>query len=464
MWRITLTRIVVIGAGAAGMSAASRAKRLKPSNEVIVFDSTRWVSFALCGIPYYVGGEVGELEDLLYYPPEEFTKRGIDLRLGKKVIDVDPDSKTLTYVDVKTGAQEKITWDKLVLATGAVSKAPSIWPEIKDASNIFYIAHMDSGKYIRDYAKALGPGKKAVVVGSGYVGLEMADALSRLGLKVIIVEALGQVAPRVLDPDLAKVLESRLREAGVEVLVNTPVEKFEIVNGKAVAAITPSGRIEGDMFVVGVGIGPNNELAKRLRLRLGQSGGVIVDDHTLTSNPDVYAAGDVAEHRDLITGEMVWRPFAQVANKMGHVAGSNLGGVESVFPGSVGTSAFKVFNTVVARTGLSSSEAAKYGFKPVEVSLEAGTKAHYLGGGSRITLKVVADEKTGRLLGAQAVGGDETIFWRINAVAALLTTKGTVWDLFTTDYGYQPALAPVWDPLVIAARLLMRTFGEKPRA
>ncbi|MGC9071874.1 MAG: FAD-dependent oxidoreductase [Acidilobus sp.] len=459
-----MTRIVIIGAGAAGMSAASRAKRLKPSNEVMVFDSTRWVSFALCGIPYYVSGEVGELEDLLYYPPEEFTKRGIDLRLGKRVTDIDPANKTLTYVDVRTGAEEKITWDKLVLATGAISKAPKIWPEIKDASNVFYISHMDSGKYIRDYAKALGPGKKAVIVGSGYVGLEMADALSRIGLRVTVVEALGQVAPRVLDPDLTKVLESRLREAGVETFTNTPVERFEIVNGKATAAITPSGRIEGDMFVLGVGIGPNNELAVKLKLRLGHSGGVLIEDHTLTSNPEVYAVGDVAEHRDLITGDVVWRPFAQVANKMGHVAGSNLGGVESIFPGSVGTSAFKVFNMVVARTGLSSSEAGKYGFRPVEVSLEAGTKAHYLGGGARLSLKVVADEKTGRLLGAQAIGGDDTIFWRVNTIAALLTTRGTVWDLFTTDYGYQPALAPVWDPLVIAARLLMRTFGEKPKA
>ncbi len=458
-----MTRIVVIGAGAAGMSAASRAKRLRPSNEVIVFDSTRWVSFALCGIPYYVGGEVAELEDLLYYPPEEFTKRGIDLRLGKRVIDIDPDSKTLTYRDVKTGQEERVTWDKLVLATGASSKAPKIWPEITGASNVFYVAHMDSGKYIRDYAKALGPGKRAVVVGSGYVGLEVADALSRHGLKVTVVEALGQVAPRVVDPDLAKILESRLREAGVEVNTNTAVERFEIAEGRARAVLTSAGRIEGDMFVLGVGIGPNNELASALKLRLGQSGGVITDEHTMTSDPDVYAAGDVAEHRDLVTGELVWRPFAQVANKMGHVAGSNLGGVESVFPGSVGTSAFKVFGTVVARTGLSSAEASKYGFKPVEVSLEAGTKAHYLGGGTKINLKVVADERTGRLLGAQAIGGDDTAFWRVNTVAALLTTRGTVWDLFSTDYGYQPALSPVWDPLVIAARLLMRTFGEKPR-
>ena len=458
-----MTRIVVIGAGAAGMSAASRAKRLRPSNEVIVLDSTRWVSFALCGIPYYVGGEVAELEDLLYYPPEEFTKRGIDLRLGKKVVDVDPDSKTLTYRDVKTGHEEKLTWDKLVLATGASSKAPKIWPEIVGASNVFYIAHMDSGKYIRDYAKSLGPGKKAVVVGAGYVGLELADALTRLGLKVTLIEALDQVAPRILDPDLAKLLESRLKEAGVEVHTGTPVERFDVVDGKATAVVTQAGRIEGDMFVLGVGIGPNNELAMKLKLKLGKSGGVLTDDHTLSSNPDVYAVGDVAEHRDIITGDMVWRPFAQIANKMGHVAGSNLGGVEAVFPGSVGTSAFRVFNVVVARTGLSSAEAAKYGFKPVEVSLEAGTKAHYLGGGTRMSLKVVADEKSGRLLGAQAVGGDESVFWRINTVAALLTRGGTVWDLFATDYGYQPALSPVWDPLVIAARLLMRTFGEKPR-
>ena len=458
-----MARIVIIGAGAAGMSAASRAKRLKPSNEVIVLESSRWVSFALCGIPYYVEGQVKELDDLLYYPPEEFTQRGIDLRLGKEVIDVDPDSKTLTYRDVKTGQVDKITWDKLVIATGARSKAPKMWPEIREASNVFYIVHLDSGEEIRSYARSLGPGKRAVVVGAGYVGLEMADVLAKLGLKVTVVEALGQVAPRVLDPELAQVVEDAMKSHGVEVVTGAPVERFEIKDGKAVAIVTGKGRIEGDMFVIGAGIEPNSELAKRMGLKLGASGAVVVDERTRTSNPDVYAAGDVAEHRDLVTGQMVWRPFAQIANKMGYVTGSNLGGVDAVFEGSVGTSAFKVFGVVVARTGLSKAEAEKFGFKPIEASLTAGTRAHYIPGGSKIQLKVVADEKTGRLLGAQAVGYDDTAFWRVNVVASLLTTKGTVWDLFTADYGYQPLLSPVWDPLVIAARLLMRTLGEVPR-
>ncbi len=458
-----MTRIVIIGAGAAGMSAASRAKRLKPSNEVIVLERSRWVSFALCGIPYYVDGKVKELDDLLFYPPEEFTKRGIDLRLGKEVVELDPDTKTIRYRDIKSGAEEKLTWDKLVIATGARSKAPQIWPEIRDASNVFYITHLDTAKMIRDYALAIGPGKRAVVVGAGYVGLEIASALAALGLKVTVVEALEQVAPRVVDPELAKVLEDNMKSKGVEVITGAPVERFEIVNGKANAIVTSKGRIEGDMFVIGVGIEPANDLAKQLKLQLGKSGAILVEEHTLTSNPDVYAAGDVAEHRDLVTGQMVWRPFAQVANKMGHVTGTNLGGQESVFLGSVGTSAFKVFDIVVARTGLSKSEAEKSGFRPLEVSIEAGVRAHYIPGNSKMTLKVVADERSGRLLGAQAVGFDDSVFWRINTVAALLTTKGTVWDLFTADYGYQPLLAPVWDPLVIAARLLMRTFGEKPR-
>ncbi len=458
-----MTRIVVIGSGAAGMSAASRAKRLKPSNEVIVIDSSRWVSFAFCGLPYFIGGDVKELEDLVYYPPEEFTKRGIDLRLGKTVTEIDVSSKRLTYVDNAIGSKETIEWDKLVLATGARSRAPKLWPEISGLKNVFYIVHMDSARDIKDYAKAIGPGKRAVVVGASYVGLEMADNLRRLGLKVTIVEALNQVAPRSLDPDFAKVLQDGISSSGVEVVTEAPVEKFEVKGNLATAVVTSKGRFEGDMFVLGVGIEPNNDLAKQMGLELGQSGGVITNERTLSSNPDVYAVGDVAEHRDLVTGQMVWRPFAQIANKMGHVAGSNLGGVDSVFLGSVGTSAFEVFGMVAAKTGLSSSEAKKYGFNPVEVSLDAGTKAHYMPGGHKLKLKVVADEKSGRLIGAQAIGYDESVFWRINTIAALLTKGGTVWDLFNTDYGYQPLLSPVWDPLVIAARLLMRTFGEKPR-
>ncbi len=459
-----MARLVVIGGGAAGMAAASRAKRLKKDLEVVVVERTRFVSFALCGIPYYIGCTVKTLDDLLFYPPEEFIKkRGINILFNTEAVDVDLSSRKVTVRSLETGKESEIEFDYLVFALGAKSRAPEIWPEIAGVENVFYISHLESGEAIRRYALSLPKGSRAVLVGGGYVGLELAENLSALGMKVTVVEALGQLAPRALDQDMAEIVERELVSHGVTVVKNAPVKGFVIRGGKAVAVETEKGTIEGDLFIVGVGIKPNVDLAAKAGVRIGETGAIWTDDHMRTDKENVYAVGDAVEHTDIVTGRRVWRPFAQIANKMGYVAGSNIGGREAVFPGSVGTSTFKTFNIVAARTGLSAAEAEKAGFKPIEAKLEAGTRAHYIPGSARITLKVVADEETGRLLGAQAVGASETVLWRVNVVASLLTTKATVWDLFTADLGYAPPLAPVWDPLIIAARLLMRKLGEKPR-
>ncbi|MCE4624793.1 MAG: FAD-dependent oxidoreductase [Desulfurococcales archaeon] len=459
-----MTRVVIIGGGAAGMAAASRVKRLRKDFDVVVFERTPYVSFALCGIPYLAGCTVKTLDELLYYPPEFFVKkRGIDLRLRTKVTKIDPSGKTLTYKNLETGEEGELEWDYLVLAPGARSRAPEIWPEIKELENVFYITHLDSGERIRSYALKLKHGSKAVIVGAGYVGLEMAENLSNLGMKVTVVEALPHVAPRTLDPDYAEIVEQHLKEKGVEVITGAPVKEFKAVNGKAKAIVTDKGEIEGDLFVVGVGIRPNTELAQQIGARIGETGAIWVDEKLRTSVKDVYAVGDAVEHTDIVTGRRVWRPFAPVANKMGYIAGSVIAGRDAVFMGSVGTSTFKTFDMVVARTGLSAEEAKKLGYNVEVASLEGYTKAHYIPGRTKVYLRVIADTDTGRLLGAQSVGATETVLWRINVIASLLTVKATVWDLFFSDIGYAPPLAPVWDPLIIAARLLMRKLGERPR-
>lgn len=459
-----MARLLVVGGGAAGMAAASRAKRLKKDLDVVVVEKTRWVSFALCGLPYYLGCTVKRLSDLTYYPLSEFTeKRGINVLLETEVVDIDYSGRKAVIRDLKSGSEKELEWDYLVLATGARSKAYKFFPEIREASNVFTLSHLDITDEARKYALSLNHGARAVIVGAGYVGLETAENLAKLGFKVTMIEATDQVAPRVLDPDLASVVKSHLEANGVEVITGAPVKEFKLSNGKAVAVETEKGVVEGDFFVVGVGIEPNVDLARRIGAKIGETGAIWVDDHMRTSLENVYAVGDAVEHTDLVTGRRVWRPFAQIANKMGYVAGSNIAGREAVFPGSVGTSTFKAFDLVVARTGLSEEEAKAAGFKPITASLEGGTRAHYIPGRTTVKLKVVADEDTGRLLGAQAVGASESAFWRINVIAALLTTGATVWDLFYTDLGYAPPLAPVWDPLITAARLLMRKLGEKPR-
>ncbi len=460
-----MARVVIVGGGAAGMAVASRAKRVNPKLDVVVLERSKWVSFAFCGIPYYVGCVVKRFNQLLHYPLSEFTeKRGIDVRLESSVASIDYSGRTLTYKDLRSGREEEIEWDYLVLATGARSKAPKIWPELDEAENAFYIQHLHTAEEIRRYALSLPQGSKAVIVGAGYVGLEMAENLRELGLKVTVVEALGQVAPRTLDQDYAEILEEELRTNGVEVLTGAPVKGFKVENGKAKAVETEKGSVEGDLFIVGVGIEPNTELARSIGARIGETGAIWVDDRLRTSLDGVYAVGDAVESVDIVTGRRVWRPFAQVANKMGYIAGTVIGGRDAVFKGSVGTSTFKAFNMVVARTGLAREEAEKLGYNVVEASLTGRTKAGYIPGGEKIHLKVLADADTGRLLGAQSIGRSETVLWRINVIASLLTVKATVWDLFHADIGYAPPLAPVWDSLVVAARLLMRKLGEVPKS
>ncbi len=455
-------RVLIVGGGAAGMATASRAKRLNKKLNITVAEASGWVSFAFCGLPYYVGCVVKRLDDLVQITAEEFrSKRGIDVRLHTRVLKLDASGRTAVLEG--PNGEEELNWDVLVLATGARSRAPKIWPELSEAENAFYIKHLDTGEEIRRYALRLREGSRAVVVGSGYVGLEMVENLAELGLRVTLVEALPQVAPRALDPDLAEKLETYLREKGIEVIKGAPVKGFKLDGGKVKSVETDIGDIEADMFVVGVGIEPNTDLARQLGVELGPTGAIRVDERMRTSLENVYAVGDAVETRNLVTGKPAWMPFAQVANKMGYVAGTNIGGGKAVFPGAVGTSTFKVFEMVAARTGLSKQEAEEEGFNPIEASLEGGSRAHYIPGRKRIYLKLVADADTGRLLGAQALGEAESVLWRINVVAGLLTTGGTVWDLFYTDVGYAPPLNPVWDPLIVGARLLMRSLGEEPR-
>ncbi len=453
-------RVAVIGAGAAGMSAASRVKRLLGNRaEVVVFEKSRWVSFALCGTPYYIGCIVKSLHDLLYYPLEEFTKRrGIDVRIETEVIEVDVSSRRLKWR--KGNEKGYYEYDYLVIATGAKPIAPKDWMEYE---NVFTLHSLDDAERIRRYV-AVNRVEKVVIIGAGYVGFELAENFRHAGKKVVVLEALNQILPRMLDPDMAEHAQEALERNGVEVRLGRKVVGIEGEGGRARRVVVEGGdAVEADMVIVAIGIRPNVELAKSMGLKIGETGAIWVNEKMQTSIENVYAVGDAVETVDLVTGERVWMPLAPAANKMGYVAGSNIAGREAVFPGVVRTSVTAAFDTFVAATGLTEKEASRKGFNVVAVKLEGGTKSHYMPGRGKVVLKVVADRDTGKLLGAQAVGNDESAFWRINVVAALLHRGGTVWDLFYGDWGYMPRVAPVWDPLVVAGRLLMREFGEKPR-
>ncbi|WP_048191672.1 FAD-dependent oxidoreductase [Pyrolobus fumarii] len=454
-------RVVVVGGGAAGMATASRVRRLRRDWEVVVLEKSRWVSFALCGTPYYVGCVVRRIGDLVHYPLEEFTKRrGIDVRIGHEVVEVGDG-----YVRVRggDGREYRLEYDKLVIATGAYPVKPRGIEGI-DSEGVFVIGHLDDAIAIREWLdRNTREGDGAVVVGGGLVGVEMAEAFRSWGLRVTIVEKLGWLLPGILDPDMGERLTKIIAGVeGVNVVTGKGVSAVKRESGRAAGVLLEDGsEVGGRVVLVAVGRRPNTALAEQLGARIGETGAVWVNERMETSVEGVYAVGDVAETVSIVTGRRTWLPFAQVANKMGYVAGSNIAGLDARFAGAAGTVAARVFGVTIAKTGLTLEEARKLGFDAGSVTVEAGTKPRYMPGGSWVTLKLVYDRSSGRLLGAQALSGDESGFWRINVVAALLHKHADVWDLFTVDVGYAPPLNPVWDPLIVAARLALRDLGGK---
>jgi len=436
-------RVVVIGGGAAGMSAASRVKRLKPDWDVKVFEATEWVSHAPCGVPYVVEG-ISPKEKLMHYPPEFFIKkRGIDLHLNAKVVEVEQGQVRVQEKDGK----HKYEWDYLVFANGASPKLPPI--EGIDLEGVFTADLPPDAVAIREYMQKYDV-KDVVVIGTGYIALEIAEAFAAQGKNVTLIGRSERVLRKSYDKEITDIVEAKLREH-----INLRLQELTIrIEGKerVEKVVTDANEYKADLVVIATGIKPNIELAKQLGVRIGETGAIWTNEKMQTSVENVYAAGDVAETKHIITGRRVWVPLAPPGNKMGYVAGSNIAGNEIHFPGVLGTSITKFMDLEIGKTGLTESEALKEGYDVKTGFIEARTKPHYYPGGKKIWLKAVADKETDKLLGLQAVGSD--VLPRIDAFAITLQAGFTTKDLFFADLAYAPPFAPVWDPLIVLARVL----------
>lgn len=432
--------VVVIGGGAAGMTAASRVKALKPEWKVTVFEETDFVSHAPCGIPYLLEGVVKSVEDLMYYRPEFFReKRGIDLHINAKVIDAKKG-----YVKViENGEEKEYEWNKLILATGAIPKVPKV--DGIDLENVFTVRHPARSKKILE---ALNRAEKVVIVGAGYLGVELAEACSARGKKVTVIEALDQPLTN-LDKDLAEIVKKEM-EKYVELKLN---EKLQDLEGKdrVEKVVTDKGEYKADLVFVAVGVKPNVEIADKLKCKLGKTGAIETDNRMRTSVENVFAAGDCAETMHMVTKKPVWIPLAPAANKMGYVAGMNAANGNLEFPGVLGTQLTKFFDLEIGSTGLTERVARAEGFDVRTALIEAETRVHYYPGGKKIWLKVVAD-KNGRIVGAQAVGSE--VAMRINTLAVMIQANFTAKESFFSDLGYAPPFTPIWDPIIVSARVL----------
>jgi NADPH-dependent 2,4-dienoyl-CoA reductase/sulfur reductase-like enzyme len=442
-------RVVVVGADAAGMSAASQAKRLGGDDlDVVALDRGRHTSYSACGIPYWVGGDVGSVELLVARTPEQHRANGIDLRLRSEAVALDLDRCEVEVRDHDGGSTYRLGFDQLVLATGARPRRPDV-PGV-DATGVLGVQTLDDGEALID---ELGRGpKRAVVIGGGYIGIEMAEAMVNRGLDVTVVTRSAEPMA-TLDPDMGRLVHTAMEAMGIDVRTSVVLHGIETDgSGRVTAVATDQGTFPADLVVLGTGVEPETTLARAAGLPLGRWGGLVTDlQMRVFDVPGVWAAGDCVESIDLISGNRVHVALGTHANKQGRVLGTNLGGGYATFPGVVGTAISKVCDLEIARTGLREADCDAVGFSWLTVTVESTTRAGYYPGAEPLTVKLVAERRTGRLLGGQIVGRDGSAK-RIDTLAVALWNRMSVEDVASLDLGYAPPFSPVWDPVLIAAR------------
>jgi NADPH-dependent 2,4-dienoyl-CoA reductase/sulfur reductase-like enzyme len=445
-------RLVVVGGDAAGMTAAATARRRRPEDEldVVAFERGEYTSYSACGIPYLVSGIVDDAEKLVARTPAEHRRRGIDARTGHDVVALDLDRRAVQVRRLDDGTETWEPFDQLVLGTGSTPRRPPL-PGV-DADGVFGVQTLGDGLALRE---ALGRRpKRAVVVGGGYVGLELADALRHQDLEVTLVESAPQPMT-TLDPEMGALVPEALEDVGITVHRGEAVERFDVEDGSVRAVHTAARTLPADLVILGLGVVPNVDLARAAGVTVGTTGGVAVDDHMRTSAPGVFAAGDCAETFHRVSRRPVVVALGTHANKQGLVAGINATGGDAAFPGVLGTAAVKVCKYEVARTGLSEREAADAGFTADAVTIEATSRAGYFPGAAPMHVRVVVEQGSGRLLGAQIVG-EEGAAKRIDALATAIWNEMTVAEFASLDLSYAPPFGPVWDPSLVAARAALR--------
>ncbi len=442
--------IVVVGGVAGGASAATRARRMNEQARIILFEKDEYVSFANCGLPYHIGGEIAKRDSLLVATPELLTQRfRLDVRIRHEVQQIDRDAKTVTVLNHVTGETCNHCYDKLILAPGASPVVPSI--EGVDANNVFTLRNVADMDRINE-AVAASRSKRAVVVGAGFIGLEMVEQLARRGLQTSLVELEPQVLP-LLDPEMAKPLEQELGRNGITLYLDDGIQRVLTDDqGKATGIqLGSGGEIEADLVILGIGVRPNVELAQQAGLDIGPSGGIATSQYMQTSDPDIYAVGDAAEYTFGPTGQSLRIALAGPANRAGRLAGEHAArGACSPMANVFGTSVVRVFEQCAAMSGLTAKLAERLNVDTRSATIVADHHAGYYPKAAPITLKLTFDPKTGKVLGCQAVGR-EGVDKRVDVIATVMAMNGTVRDLAGLDLAYAPPFGSAKDPIHMAA-------------
>lgn len=439
-------KVVIIGGVAGGASAAARLRRLDERAEIIVFERSGFVSYANCGLPYYIGGTIAEKRELTLQTPESFWNRfRIRVKTRHEALAIDPAAKTVTVKDLSTSKTFTESYDKLVLSPGAMPTRPPL-PGI-DSERVFSLRTVEDTLRIHDYVRREKP-QSAVLVGGGYIGIEVAENLRELGLDVTIVQRPKQLM-NTLDYDMATFVHAKLREKGIRLELGRSVSGFEERDGQILTLIDGQDPLPADLVLLAIGVTPDSGLAKQAGLALGIKGSIVVNDRMETSAPDIYAVGDAVQVKHAVTGQDALIALAGPANKQGRIAADNICGLDSRYRGSQGSSIIKVFDLTVASTGLTEKAAASAGIDADCVVLSPGSHASYYPGARSMTMKVVFEKGTFRLLGAQIAGG-EGVDKRIDVLAVALHAGMRADELKDLDLAYAPPYSSAKDPVNMA--------------
>lgn len=445
-------KLIVIGGDAAGMTAASKVRREHKDWEIIVFERSEYTSYSACGIPYFISGKVATYEKLIVRTPKDFKKEyNIDAFTAHEVIKVDSSKKQVLVKDLKKETTFWESYDKLLIATGGKSFCPDV-PH-KDAEGIFGISTLRSGIKVAAYMKKYKP-KTAVIIGGGYIGLEMAEALLLKGLKVSLVDRSEEIM-NTLDPDMGALVHTTMKNLGVTIYLKEELKSFTVTDNRVTGVVTNKKTLPADMVILGMGVSPNTLFLQDSKIALSDNGAVIVTKRQRTNIKNIWAAGDCALTTHLVSKQPFYIALGTVANKTGLVAGTNIAGKTAIFPGVVGTAVCKICVYEVARTGLLEKQIKKLGIDYTATMIKTKSRAGYYPGAKAIYVKLLAEKGTGKLLGGQIIG-EEGAAKRIDVLATALTNKLTLQNIIDLDLSYAPPFSPVWDPVQVAARKLIK--------
>jgi len=441
-------RILIIGANASGIEAASAARKKDRTAEITLITMEKIAGYSRCGLPFVIGGHIKDFSELIVYSPAYFQMLKLNLRLETKATAINIKDKTIT-VQNKVGQTENIPYDALVIASGADSFMPPI--KGREKQGILSLRNIEDGEKIDTAIKA--GAQSAVIMGAGLIGLELAVGLMERGLKVTVVEMLSQILPQLLDADMAKLVQIHLEEKGMQILLNKSVEEF--LGDDKITAVKASGDvIKADLFISAFGVRATTKLAADAGIPLGETKAIKTNERMETEVKDVYAVGDCAEAPNIITHKYTCAQLGTVAVREGKVAGANVAGGDSLFGGVLASAVTRIFDIEVGNTGLTETAAARNGIEVVTGTINSKTRADYFPGVTPIRIKLVVEKASLRVIGAQIVGGEE-VTQRINCLSLAIQQCMTVHELTKLDTAYAPPLCETWEPMVLAAEMVL---------